>query len=59
MKKYKTTKEDLQDFFQLVFGQGANISYRAEKMRSGIYKAGGMLGVSVIVLAVLLLNYTN
>lgn len=59
MERYKTSKEDLQEFMQLVFGKGSNMSDKAEKMRSGIYKAGGMLGISVIFLAVLLLNFTG
>ena len=59
MEKHKTAKEDLQEFFSLVFGDGANMSNKAERMRSGIYKLGGMAGISVILLAVLLLNFTG
>ena len=59
MERHKSSKEDLQEFFHLVFGEDASISNKAEKMRSGIYKVGGMLGISVILLAVLLLNFTG
>lgn len=59
MKPYKTSKEDLQEFFDLVFGKDESIALRAEQMRSGIYKIGGMLGVSVVLLALLLLKFTG
>ena len=59
MKPYKTSKEDLQEFFNLVFGKDETVALRAEQMRSGIYKAGGVLGVSVVVLALLLLKFTS
>ena len=59
MEKHKTAKQDLQEFVQLMFGEDANISNTAEKMRSMIYKTGGLLGISVILLAVLLLNFTG
>ena len=59
MKTYKSAKEDLQEFFQLVFGKDESVALRAEQMRSGIYKAGGVLGVSVVVLALLLLKFTG
>ena len=59
MEKYKSPKEDLQDFYTLVFGQGDSVRVKAEQMRSGIYKIGGMLGVGVVVLALLLLKFTG
>lgn len=59
MEKHKTAQEDLQEFVQLMFGEKASMASKAEKMRSGIYKIGGMLGISVILLAVLLLNFTG
>ena len=59
MKTHKSAKEDLQEFFQLVFGKDDSIALRAEQMRSGIYKVGGVLGVSVVVLALLLLKFTG
>ena len=59
MKPHKTSKEDLQDFFNLVFGKDESMTLRAEQMRSGIYKIGAVLGVSVVVLALLLLKFTS
>ena len=59
MEKYKSSKEDLQQFYTLVFGKGENIATKAEEMRSGIYKAGGALGVGVVMLALLLLKFTG
>ena len=59
MRPYKTSKEDLQEFFTLVFGKDESMTSKAEQMRSGIYKAGGVLGVSVVVLALLLLKFTS
>ena len=59
MNPHKTPKEDLQDFFNLIFGENESIALRAEQMRSGIYKIGGVLGASVVVLASLLLKFTN
>ena len=58
MAKYKNPKEDLQEFFGLVFGQEENVASKAEEMRSGIYKIGAVLGVSVVILALLLLKFT-
>ena len=59
MAKFKSTKEDLQEFFGLVFGSDEEVPARAEQMRSGIYKVGGMLGVGLILLSFLLLKFTN
>ena len=59
MNNYKTPKEDLQQFYTLVFGEGKSIAAKAEAMRSGIYKIGGALGVSVVLLALLLLRFTG
>tara|TARA_X000001036_G_C20307126_1_gene654868 strand:+ start:309 stop:488 length:180 start_codon:yes stop_codon:yes gene_type:complete len=58
MEKHKTAKEDLQDFFNLVFGKDDAVAIKAEQMRSGIYKIGGVLGVSIVILAVLLIKFT-
>ena len=57
MRSHKSAKEDLQDFFDLVFGRDETMALRAEQMRSGIYKIGSLLGVSVVVLALLLLKF--
>ena len=57
--KYKTAKEDLQEFFGLLFGKEEELSIKAEQMRSGIYKIGGGVGVGVVVLALLLLKFTG
>jgi hypothetical protein len=59
MGKYKSEKEDLQEFFSLVFGKKAEIKSQAARMRSNIYKGGLALGFSVIGLAVLLLKFTG
>ena len=59
MGSHKSAKEDLQEFFDLVFGKDETMALRAEQMRSGIYKIGGLLGVSVVVLALLLLKFTG
>ena len=59
MGKYKSEKEDLQEFFGLVFGKKAEIKGQAARMRSNIYKGGLALGFSVIGLAVLLLKFTS
>ena len=59
MEKHKTSQEELQDFFHLVFGKDDNVTIKAEQMRSGIYKIGGMLGVSVVLLSLLLLKFTS
>lgn len=59
MGKYKNPQEDLQKFICLVFGKGENIAVSAELMRSSIYKFGGLLGVSAVMLALLLLNFTS
>ena len=59
MDKYKSNKEDLQDFFHLVFGKDKNVAVKAEQMRSGIYKIGGLVGVSVVLLSLLLLKFTG
>jgi hypothetical protein len=59
MGKYKSEKEHLQDFFSTVFGKKEEVSVRAEQIRSNIYKLGGVLGVSVIAIAVLLLKFTG
>ncbi len=58
MEKYKSTKEDLQDFFTIVFGSQDSVAARAEQLRSGIYKIGAVLGVGVVILAMLLLKFT-
>ena len=59
MGKYKSEKEDLQEFFSLVFGKKAEIKNQAARIRSNIYKVGLALGFSVIGLAVLLLKFTG
>lgn len=59
MEKYKNPQEDLQKFIYLVFGKDENIAVSAELMRSAIYKFGGILGVSAVMLALLLLNFTS
>ena len=59
MGKYKSEKEDLQEFFSLVFGKKAEIKNQAARMRSNIYKGGLAIGFSVIGLAVLLLKFTG
>jgi hypothetical protein len=59
MGNYKSEKEDLQDFFGIVFGKKSEIKNRAMQMRSNIYKGGVALGVCVIALAVLLLKFTS
>jgi hypothetical protein len=59
MGKYKSEKEELQEFFGLVFGKKAEIKGQAARMRSNIYKGGLALGLSVIGLAVLLLKFTG
>ena len=59
MEKYKSEKEDLQEFFSLVFGKKAEIKNQAARIRSNIYKVGLALGFSVIGLAVLLLKFTG
>ena len=56
---YSLMASDLQDFFNLVFGKDESMTLRAEQMRSGIYKIGGILGASVVVLALLLLKFTS
>jgi hypothetical protein len=59
MGKYKSEKEDLQEFFNIVFGKKAEIKGHAARMRSNIYKGGLALGISVVGLAVLLLKFTG
>jgi hypothetical protein len=59
MAKYKSEKEDLQEFFGLVFGKKADIKNQAARIRSNIYRGGFVLGLSVIGLAVLLLRFTG
>jgi hypothetical protein len=59
MGKYKSEKEDLQDFVGILFGDKGNMKSKAAQMRSNIYKGGLGLGVSVLALAVLLLNFTD
>ena len=59
MGKYKSEKEDLQEFFSLVFGKKAEIKNQAARIRSNIYKVGLALGFSLIGLAVLLLKFTG
>jgi hypothetical protein len=59
MGKYKSEKENLQEFFSLVFGKKTEIKSQAARMRSNIYKGGLALGFSVIGLAVLLLKFTG
>ena len=57
MVRHKSPQEDLQEFFSLVFGKDENVPIRAELIRSSIYKVGGILGVSTVMLALLLLNF--
>ena len=57
MVRHKSPQEDLQEFFSLVFGKDENVPIKAELIRSSIYKAGGILGVSKVMLALLLLNF--
>jgi hypothetical protein len=59
MKIYKSSKEELQQVYTLIFGKNENISTRAEEIRSGIYKIGAVLGASVVLLALLLLKFTG
>ena len=59
MGRHKTAKEDLQQFFTLVFGENESIGTKAEQMRSGIYKIGGLAGVGLVILALLLLRFTG
>ena len=59
MNEYKSPQQGLQEFFTIVFGEKPDSASRAEQIKSGIYKAGGALGVAVIALAFLLLNYTG
>ena len=59
MAKHKSEQEGLQEFMTFVFGNQKNMSERAEQMRSGIYKAGSAASVGLILLALLLLNFTG
>jgi hypothetical protein len=59
MGKYKSEKEDLQDFVSVIFGKKNEIKNRASKMRSNIYIGGIGLSLSIIALAILLLNFTG
>ena len=59
MGKYKSEKENLQEFVSIVFGKKNELKERAQQIRSNIYKGGLALGASVIFLAVLLIKFTG
>jgi hypothetical protein len=59
MGKFKSEKQSLQEFFGILFGKKSEIKGQAARMRMNIYKSGLAVSFSVIVLAVLLLKFTD